>query len=187
MNAKSPRSPIAKAARVGALLVLGGVLAACESAPVRERAPEPPPVPPQRVFFYPERGQTADQQDRDRYECYNWAVRETGFDPSRRPLVRQQRQAVVPAPSGAAAVGGAVLGAVLGAAVAGPGHTGQGLVVGGVAGGMLGAASEQSAQNQAEEYNASVARRVDRQYGREMSDYRRAMGACLEGRGYSVK
>jgi hypothetical protein len=186
MNPKTSWLPI-RAARVGVLLVVGGVLAACETTPAYDRAPEPPAVPPQRVFFYPERGQTAEQQDRDRYECYNWAVRETGFDPSRRPLVREQRQAVVPAPSGAAAVGGAVLGAVLGAAVAGPGNTGQGAIVGGVAGGMIGAASEQSAQNQAAQYNSSAARRVERQYGREMSDYRRAMGACLEGRGYSVK
>jgi hypothetical protein len=144
-------------------------------------------VPPQRVFFYPERGQTAEQQDRDRYECYNWAVRETGFDPSRRPLVREQRQAVVPAPSGAAALGGAVVGAVLGAAVSSPGNTGAGAVVGGVAGGMLGAAAESSARNEAEQYNSAAARRIERRYGREMSDYRRAMSACLEGRGYSVK
>ena len=176
------------AARVGAVLMLGGVLAACETAPPTrvDRAPVEQ-VPPQRVFFYPERGQTADQQDRDRYECYNWAVRETGFDPSRRQLVREQRQAVVPAPSGAAAIGGAVVGAVLGAAVSSPGNAGTGAVVGGVAGGMLGAAAESSARADAEQYNSTVARRNDRRYGREMTDYRRAMSACLEGRGYSVK
>ena len=80
-----------------------------------------------------------------------------------------------------------LLGAVLGAAVSGPGNAGTGAIVGGVAGGMVGAASEQSAQAEAERYNAHQCRRVERRYGREMSDYRRAMGACLEGRGYSVK
>ena len=26
------------------------------------------------MYFYPERGQPGAQQDRDRYECYRWAV-----------------------------------------------------------------------------------------------------------------
>lgn len=34
------------------------------------------------VFVYPSEGQTDDQRDRDRYECYVWAVEQTGFDPS---------------------------------------------------------------------------------------------------------
>ena len=174
--------------RAGLLLVLGGLLAACETAPpARPVRTAEPVIPPQRVFFYPERGQTQEQQDRDRYECFNWAVRETGFDPSRRPLVREQRQAVVPAPSHAAAIGGAVVGAVLGAAVSSPGNAGAGAVVGGVAGGMVGAAADSSARSDAVNYNAAVARRVERRYGAEMSNYRRAMSACLEGRGYSVK
>jgi hypothetical protein len=34
-----------------------------------------------KVFVYPRSGQTADQQARDRYECYRFAVAQTGFDP----------------------------------------------------------------------------------------------------------
>lgn len=50
----------------------------------------PPPAPqlaaptPQmgsKVFVYPRNGQTADQQARDRYECYRFAVAQSGFDP----------------------------------------------------------------------------------------------------------
>jgi hypothetical protein len=80
-----------------------------------------------------------------------------------------------------------VVGAVLGAAVSSPGNAGAGAVVGGVAGGMVGAAADSSARSDAVNYNAAVARRVERRYGAEMSNYRRAMSACLEGRGYSVK
>ena len=187
MNRRYRSLPIL-AARAGVVLALGGLLAACES-PAPRRSYEPPveTVPPQRVFFYPQRDQTVEQQDRDRYECYNWAVRETGFDPSRRQLAPEQRQAAVPAPSGAAALGGAVVGAVLGAAVSSPGNAGGGAIVGGVAGGLLGAAAEQSATNEAERYNRAQSRRYDRRYGQELSEYRRAMSACLEGRGYSVK
>ena len=36
-----------------------------------------------KVFVYPRNGQTADQQARDRYECYRFAVAQSGFDPMR--------------------------------------------------------------------------------------------------------
>jgi hypothetical protein len=35
--------------------------------------------------IYPAKGQSQAQQDRDRYECHSWAVKQTGFDPSRPP------------------------------------------------------------------------------------------------------
>jgi len=34
------------------------------------------------IFVYPNHGQSDEQRDRDRYECYLWAVEQTGFDPS---------------------------------------------------------------------------------------------------------
>jgi len=34
------------------------------------------------VFVYPKQGQTDEQRDRDRYDCYLWAVDQTHFDPS---------------------------------------------------------------------------------------------------------
>src|SRR6516164_8225587 len=33
------------------------------------------------IYVYPARGQSQAQQQRDRYECHSWAVRQTGFDP----------------------------------------------------------------------------------------------------------
>lgn len=171
------------------VLAVSGALGACattyDSAP---RRPAEPPTPPQRVFFYPQQGQSPEQQDRDRYECYTWAVRETGFDPSRHPISVEQRQAAVPAPSGALTVGGAVAGAVLGAAVAGHGDAGAGAVIGGVAGGMLGHAAETSQAEAARRAAAERPRyRTNPRYADEVRDYRRAMSACLEGRGYSVR
>lgn len=35
-----------------------------------------------QIFVYPNRGQSDEQRDRDRYECYVWAVEQTGFDPA---------------------------------------------------------------------------------------------------------
>jgi len=33
------------------------------------------------LYVYPKNGQSADQTDKDKYECYNWAKKDTGFDP----------------------------------------------------------------------------------------------------------
>jgi hypothetical protein len=38
-----------------------------------------------KVFLYPKNGQTSDQQARDRYDCYRFAVAQSGFDPMRSP------------------------------------------------------------------------------------------------------
>ena len=45
------------------------------------------------LFAYPMRGQTLQQQDADRAACHEWAVGQTGFDPS---LVYAAQQAGVP-------------------------------------------------------------------------------------------
>jgi hypothetical protein len=36
-----------------------------------------------KVFLYPKNGQSPDQQARDRYDCYRFAVAQSGFDPMR--------------------------------------------------------------------------------------------------------
>ena len=144
-------------------------------------------VPPQ-VYFFPTQGQTAERQERDRYECYNWAVGRTGFDPSRRPLPPTQRHVVVPSrPTGEATVGGALLGAIIGAAVSDSRNAASGAIVGAAAGGLLGAASESAqADEEARRYAAGQAV-ASAGNGRAAADYQRAMSACLEARGYTVK
>ncbi len=54
-------------------------------APVINPVPTPvlPVQPGQSLYIYPQRGQTAEQQARDEYECHRWGVEQTGFDPSR--------------------------------------------------------------------------------------------------------
>ncbi len=78
----------------------------------------------------------------------------------------------------------------LGAVIAGPRDAGGGAIVGGVIGGAAGAASD--AQRQ-ERVNQVQRRYDDRENARmakleeQASNYRRALTACLEGRGYTVK
>jgi hypothetical protein len=195
---------MSKSLKIAGLSLLAGsllVLAACESPPPRrvvhereavppQAAPEPPPPP--QVYFYPTAGQTPAQQDRDRYECYTWAVKETGFDPGRERMAPAERVSVVPAAApGTGTINGVATGAILGAVVSGPRNVGGGALIGAVAGGLLGAASdsarEQRAQQIEDNMNARSERRVDGRYQRDAAEYRRAMSACLEGRGYTVK
>ncbi|MGH8595443.1 MAG: hypothetical protein ACREXT_02150, partial [Gammaproteobacteria bacterium] len=36
----------------------------------------------QQIFAYPNAGQSPDQQNKDRYECHQWSVAQSGYDPS---------------------------------------------------------------------------------------------------------
>jgi hypothetical protein len=161
------------------------------SAPQPEPAPPPPPPPSTRVYVYPTGGQSAAQLDRDRYECHVWAVKQSGFDPSQLHLAPHQRVEVVAMPpAGTGTLAGAATGAIIGAAVSRPRDAGSGAAIGAVAGALIGAASDSARQQQAERvqrsYDARDAEREAR-IERQSGDYRRAISACLEGRGYTVK
>jgi hypothetical protein len=158
------------------------------SAPVAMSQPQAPMT---EVIFYPSAGQSAAQQDRDRYECYLWAVRQSGFDPSQVNLAPPQRVIVRSASApGSAIAAGAATGAVVGAAVGAPHDTGEGAVVGAVAGAVLGAAVESSQRAEQAQLQSQYDRDASARQARldaQASAYRRAMSACLEGRGYSVR
>jgi hypothetical protein len=181
-------------ARVPTAFVAAAVLAGCVVAPVpgtryRRDAPPPPlaqPAPP-TMYFYPTRGQPEVLQERDRYECYRWAVGQVGFDPGMTP-VRQPRVASVPPPppAGADVVAGAATGAVLGAAVSSPRHAGEGAVIGAIFGAIAGAASNEARQRAAEAAQARQAAAAERGM-QPLGPFRRAMTACMDGRGYRVQ
>jgi hypothetical protein len=86
------------------------------TSPPSESVVSDEPAEPEKLFIYPKRGQSEQQQAEDRYQCYQWATRESGYDPTR-------------------------------------------------AGGNV----------------------PEEEYFNKREDYQRAMKACLEARGYSVK
>jgi len=176
------------------VLALAAVVAGCASEPPAS-APAAPASPVARpstnVYFYPLRGQSAEQQDRDRYECYLWARKQTGYDPSQRhrdggsPV-----QVVAMPPPGYDTAAGAATGAVVGAAVSQPWHTAEGAAIGAVAGAMIGAASDASRQQEAERMQAekdAERARATAQADSAVLDYRNAMKSCLAARGYTVQ
>lgn len=188
-----PRPPFAWV-RLGAGFSALALLAGCVVAPVGPqrhvvRAAPPPPVASAPLYFYPARAQTEALQDRDRYECYRWAVRETGSDPGMTPLryapVRVAQAGVVRSDAGDV-LGGAATGALIGAALSSPRHTGGAAVLGAIFGAVVGAASGE-ARNRAIDaaqarQDAAVAR-----FSAPQDNFRRAMAACMQGRGYSIQ
>lgn len=136
----------------------------------------------QNAFVYPAKGQTPEQMDKDKYDCYNWAKQQTGFDPSQPPpqpaasstSSKSEGQVVKTAAKGAAvgAAGGAIAG-----------DAGKGAAIGATSGALIGGVKknrgkkeEQQAQQQQQ---AAAAGSKDA--------YDRAYKACLEGKGYSVQ
>ena len=144
-----------------------------------------------QIYFYPNHNQSTEQQSRDHYACYNWSVEQTGFDPSASSIVPEQRVRVVPMPPpGQNTIAMSIAGAVLGAFIAGPRHAGGGALFGAASGAMVGAASDasraESARQMEEAYqNRNQARDLRKE--KKALQFRRAMSACMEGRGYTVK
>ncbi|MRR58461.1 MAG: hypothetical protein EG824_09660 [Deltaproteobacteria bacterium] len=133
----------------------------------------------QEPFVYPTQGQSNQKMEQDKYSCYQWAKGQTGFDPMQAPTAT----APPPQTKGGAlrgAAGGAALGAAVGAIA---GDAGKGAAIGAASGGIIGGArrakSTQEQQQYAEQQSAS--------YEQQRNGYNRAWGACMEGRGYTVK
>jgi outer membrane lipoprotein SlyB len=173
-------------------------LAACYPAPYRAIpattpyiATERPNTPLTQIYFYPKQGQTNEQQSRDHYECYNWAVGQTGFDPGQSEIPTEQRVRVVPMPPpGHDTAALAIAGAVLGALIGGPRHAAGGALIGAAGGALVGSASDSArleTARQQEEADAARDRARTTQLDEKSLGFRRAMSACLEGRGYSVR
>ena len=180
------------------LLVVIMGLSGCYYQPYSMRTTNDPYIetreataPSTQVYFYPNRGQSTEQQSRDHYECYNWAIKATGFDPGQSTIPKEQRVRVVPMPSpGYDTVTMAIAGAVLGALIGGPRHAAGGALIGATGGAIAGAASDSVRQQEAqrlEDSYASQHQTPDARLVEKTLGFRRAMSACLEGRGYTVR
>lgn len=181
---------VTHALRALELTGVAAVLATCAACVSQPSRPAPPPQRPEtHVFIYPSRGQSAERQDRDRYECHNWAVKQTGFDPSAQSVPPHLRVVVSSGPPpGTGVATGAVAGAVIGSAVSSPWHAGRGALLGAIAGAVVGGIAESAAAQQAQEQaqsNAEYARAAALE--EQARSYVRALSACLVGRGYDVR
>src|SRR5712691_4305295 len=101
-----------------------------------------PIVASAQLYIYPDRGQTPQQQESDKGQCYMWAVQQTGFDPANPRVAQAPPPPMYPgqpqAPQGGlfrGAFGGAALGAVGGAI---GGDAGKGAAIGAGVGALFG-------------------------------------------------
>jgi len=135
-----------------------------------------------KLYVFPSKGQSQQKQKEDEFECYKWAVQQSGIDPLNLPKIE-----VKPAetgPNGAAVVGaakGAAAGAAIGAIA---GDTGEGAAIGAVAGAIGGRRKSKQAQaQQAQQTDAAV-----KQAEQDMKNsFKKAFSACIEGKGYTIK
>jgi hypothetical protein len=158
------------------------------------------------LFAYPSAGQSDQTQRQDRFECHEWAVGQTGFDPM------SAQAAAAPGPVAAApppqsgffgrrragqggmvrdAAGGAALGAI-GGAIAG--DAGEGAAIGAVTGTLFGGirrrqrAQEQAAYQQHQQAQmAQQQAQQQAQIAAATDEYRRAWSACMRARKYDVQ
>lgn len=135
-----------------------------------------------KLFVYPSKGQSKQQQKEDEFECYKWAIEQSGIDPLNLPKV-----AVAPAKTGP--TGGAVVGAAKGAAAGAAigaiaGDTGQGAAIGAVVGGLAGRRQGKQAQAQANQQSQANATATETQM---KETFIKAFSVCIEGKGYTIK
>jgi hypothetical protein len=164
------------------LLTLAGLLTSAAALPQAQ-----PISQGLGVIVYPAKNQASSKQAADEHECYNWAQGQTGITPGPppAPTAAPAQQA-----SGSSAGRGAVKGAVAGVAIgAVAGDAGKGAAIGATTGALAGGhqsrKNQQQQQSQAQQTQQTDAANLAA-YNDRMGKFKKAFGACLQGRGYTV-
>lgn len=166
------------------------------------------PAASTQPFIYPTKGQTAQQQQKDRTECNGWATEQTGFDPVQalqeqqaaaaqaQQQTQQAQQTAAKQINGAQAApaGGAVKGAAAGAAIgAVAGNAGKGAAIGATTGVLAGSAARRQQQTAATAQQQQSQQQIGSQQAQQqaaakqnLDNYNRAFKTCMQGRGYTV-
>lgn len=138
-------------------------------------------------FIYPTQGQSQEQLEKDKFECYSWAKGQTKFDPMALPTASSAPPSQEPKKGGAGkgallgAAGGAIIGEIAG------GHGGEGAAIGAITGGLFGGMRRREQVQQQDAAQQQWEQEQVNQYAAARNAYNRAYVACLEGRGYNVK
>ena len=147
-------------------------------------------VQAQDLIVYPAQGQSNDQMEKDKFECYNWAKGQTGFDPMQMPTASSPPPSQDKRSVGGSALRGGLLGAGGGAVVGGiaGGSSGarRGAAIGGLSGGAIGGMRSSRQNRQSDQQRQQWEQQQANQYMQQRNAYTRAHAACLEGRGYTV-
>lgn len=139
------------------------------------------------LIIFPAKGQSSEQMEKDKYDCYQWAKNESKFDPMAPPTAttapppKQQQQGGV--------VKGAARGALVGLTVGAITNNdkGRSTGAGAAAGGLVGGMRKRDQTNQQKQAEQQWAQKESANYQQNRNRYNRAYAACLTGKGYTVK
>ena len=135
------------------------------------------------LIVYPAAGQTLEQQARDEQACYAWSQQQ--IDPlAKRPnadSAAQAGKAKADSATHGAAIKGTAGGALIGAIA---GDAGKGAGIGAVTGALRARRAKREVEGQAEQQ----ARAQSQAQGNQPAGtFKKAMVACIQGRGYTVQ
>ena len=187
---------------IAAAALLAAASAAAQQAPAAAPAPAPPPIDTGRLTaqqlglsVFPAADQTPDQQRTDERACYDWATQNVGYRITANTAGQIQQAAQAAGNEAAvgtaeatrgAGVAGAARGAMAGAAVGAiaGGDAGEGAAIGAISGVMQGRRARRQASQAAGQQAATA---VQQEGAQAIANFKRAMGACLEGKNYTVR
>jgi len=134
------------------------------------------------VMIFPAKGQSNEQLEQDKFSCYGWAKKESGFDPMQAPTTKTAAPSQEKKSGGVVkgALGGAALGAILG-------DSSKAAKRGAAAGGLIGGVRQSSANTKNQQKTEQWKQQEANNYANNRNQYNRAYSACLEGKGYTVK
>ncbi len=158
----------------------------------------------QTVFAYPKAGQTQQQQMQDQTECSQWAMQQTGYNPSAPPQPAGGGYIASPPPPSNSGMlgfgsrgmfGDAARGAALGAAGGAiAGNAGRGAAIGTLAGTLFGGIRRRSREQERQAWMQQREQQMHyqqqqanaaRQQGSQ--NFNRAFAACMTARNYQVQ
>jgi predicted lipid-binding transport protein (Tim44 family) len=169
-------------------MMIGGVgLLATATALIAQAGPPTLSTNPGNLAIFPAKGQSPEQQKADETAAYDWATKQTGWDPYQAKAVLDQQSHASAAAAGAArggafkgAAGGALAGAAIGAIA---GDAGKGAAIGSASLGMTGGVRSRRAVRAAGgASDAAVAA-----YQQQFALWSRNFMAAMEAKGYTVR
>lgn len=136
------------------------------------------------VYVYPAKGQSSEQQQKDKGECVSWASEQTGFDPT--APIPDASPPPTQAPTSSAGRGllrGALVGTAVGAI---GGNAGKGAAIGAASGALVGGVHRRRQAEHAHAQQQEWAQQQADQYAQLQASFNRAYATCLQGRGYTT-
>jgi hypothetical protein len=171
-----------------ALFGLAIAISVVAQQPAAAQASAPLPSASLGLIVYPAKGQSKDLQYKEEQACYAWANEQTGIDPAKVHANPDSAAKAAGAKTADATQGAAVVGAAKGAlggvaigAIAG--DAGKGAAIGATVGAVAGRRKKKAAEGQAAQAGASA--NVAQAQG-QIDTFKKAMGTCLKGKGYTV-